>query len=209
MIKKVALYDFDNTIASGDSIFRLLKYDLSHRPYHCLYFIKTALYYILYLLHMISFEKAKSTLLFPLNCMSDQQLCDFYIQHIEPTYYDHIVELINQQHQEGYYIIVCTASSEAYMRYHRLNVDALLGTKTKRRHHHATNQIIGKNCKGEEKVSRITEHLKSKDIQIDYEHSIGYSDSTSDLPMLSLVSQRKKIALKTGEISDFSSQEIS
>lgn len=44
MEKPVALFDFDNTIAQGDSINRLLKYDLKKRPWHIFYFIKVAFY---------------------------------------------------------------------------------------------------------------------------------------------------------------------
>ena len=163
MLQRVALYDFDNTIASGDSIVRLLKYDLKKHPIHCFYFFKVAFYYGLYLLHVVSFEKAKS-----------------------------------EKHQ-GYVVIICTASCEAYMQYQQLPCDVLLGTKTK----HASSQIIGLNCKGQEKVPRILNYLKSRNMEIDFENSIAYSDSTSDLPMLSLVKNRKRIALKTGQVSDF------
>ena len=41
MRRSVALFDFDNTIAQGDSIKRLLKYDLKKRPWHIFCFIKT------------------------------------------------------------------------------------------------------------------------------------------------------------------------
>ena len=85
------------------------------------------------------------------------------------------------------------------MQYQQLPCDVLLGTKTK----HGTSQIVGLNCKGQEKVPRILNYLKSKNMEIDFEHSIAYSDSTSDLPMLSLVKNRKRIALKTGQVSDF------
>ena len=78
MLKKVALYDFDNTIASGDTIVRLLKYDLKKQPVHFFYFFKVAFYYFLYLLHISSFEKAKSALLFPLDHMDNSQLKTFY-----------------------------------------------------------------------------------------------------------------------------------
>ncbi|MCI9049546.1 MAG: haloacid dehalogenase-like hydrolase, partial [Coprobacillus sp.] len=40
MKRSVALFDFDNTIAQGDSIKRLLKYDLKKRPWHIFCFIK-------------------------------------------------------------------------------------------------------------------------------------------------------------------------
>ena len=40
MYKKVALFDFDNIVATGDSIARLLVYDLKKRPWHVLWFLK-------------------------------------------------------------------------------------------------------------------------------------------------------------------------
>lgn len=203
MLQRVALYDFDNTIASGDSIARLLAYDLKKYPYHFFYFFKVAFYYVLYLLHLGSFEKAKSALLFPLNHMDNDQLKVFYQQEIEPTYYSHIVKQMEQEKHQGYLVIICTASCEAYMQFQQLPCDCLLGTRTIEKNHQPTSQVIGKNCKGQEKVPRIQEYLKSKDIEIDYEHSVAYSDSSSDIPMLSLVKNRKRIALKTGQISDF------
>ena len=52
MLQKVALFDFDNTVARGDSIALLLKHDLKHHPWHALYFIKVGILYLLFLLHL-------------------------------------------------------------------------------------------------------------------------------------------------------------
>ena len=203
MLRKVALYDFDNTIASGDTIVRLLKYDLKKHPVHFFYFFKVAFYYFLYLLHISSFEKAKSALLFPLDHMDNSQLKTFYENEVVPSYYPHMIKQMEKEHQQGYIVIVCTASCEVYMKYHQLPADYLIGTRTLTKNGQPTSTVIGKNCKGEGKVPRILECLKSQNIEIDFENSIGYSDSTSDLPMLALVKNRKRIALKTGKISDF------
>ena len=184
MLKKVALYDFDNTIASGDTIVRLLKYDLKKHPVHFFYFFKSAL-------------------LFPLDHMNNSQLKTFYENEVVPSYYPHMIEQMEKEHQQGYIVIVCTASCEVYMKYHQLPADYLIGTRTLTKNGQPTSTVIGKNCKGEGKVPRILECLKSQNIEIDFENSIGYSDSTSDLPMLALVKNRKRIALKTGQISDF------
>ncbi len=202
MVCKVALFDFDNTIAHGDSIVELLKYDLKKHPHHALCFIPFSFYYLLYLLHIVSFETAKSKLLFPLKYMSDQELDCFYQKCIKKNYYKNVVEELCSKKEEGYIIIICTASCEVYMQYHQLPIDQLIGTKTEY-YNHPTNRIIGKNCKNEEKVFRILSYLKSKDIVIDYENSYGYSDSRSDIPMLSLVKNKKRVLLKTGEIVDF------
>lgn len=203
MNQKVALFDFDNTVARGDSINRLLQYDLKKHPWHIVYFIKVIIYYLLYLIHVFSFEKAKSAILFPLDFMSDDELKNFYQKIIVPTYYPNIVAEMKQKKEEGYVVILCTASVEAYMQYTDLPVDCVLGTKTLRKNHHATHYVVGKNCKNDEKINRILAYLDERNMVIDFEHSYGYSDSDSDKPMLSLVKNRKRIVLKTGEMIDF------
>lgn len=203
MKRKVALFDFDNTLATGDSIVRLLKYDIKKHPLHLFYFIKVAIYYTLYLLHLSSFEKAKSTLLFPLLSMNDEDLKYFYETCIMPTYYLNVVEKMQQRKDEGYLVILCTASIEAYMQYHDLPVDKLIGTKTKRVNDRWIPEIIDKNCKKHQKVIYIEEYLNSCNMEIDYDNSYGYSDSNDDIPMLELVKNKKRVLLKTGKIVDF------
>ncbi|MCD8028499.1 MAG: haloacid dehalogenase-like hydrolase [Erysipelotrichaceae bacterium] len=199
MIKKVALYDFDNTVAKGDSIVKLLIDNITKHPLHIFKFFKVGIIYILYLCHLSTFEKAKSALLFPLNDMDEQQLELFYNDKIVPTYYPNVVETMQQYHDNGYIVILCTASSEAWMKYNQLPIDKLIGTKTKPH----SSEIIGKNCKNQHKIDLIKEYLDSINVQIDYDNSYAYSDSDSDIPMLSLVKNRKRVLLKTGQIVDF------
>ncbi|MFR7592046.1 MAG: HAD family hydrolase [Longibaculum sp.] len=203
MYRKVALFDFDNTVATGDSIARLLVYDLKKRPWHVLWFLKVGIEYLFYLLHLLPFEKAKSTILFPLNSMDEDELKTFYQQCIEPTYYPNVVEEMQKKKDEDYIVILCTASCEAYMKYNQLPIDCLLGTQTQVIDNHASSQVIGKNCKDKEKINRILNYCQSQGFEIDYENSYGYSDSNSDIPMLSLVKHKKRVLLNTGEIIEF------
>lgn len=203
MVQKVALFDFDNTVANGDTIVRLLQYDIKKHPWHVILFLKMAFYYGLYLLHLSSFEKAKSALLFPIHYMDEQDMEQFYHDHVEIYYYSNVVAEMQKKKDEGYIVILCTASSEVYMKYNQLPIDKLLGTRTRRINHRETSEIIGKNCKGKEKINRIHEYLSELNIEIDYENSYGYSDSNDDIPMLSLVKHKKRVVLKTGEIIDF------
>lgn len=198
MKRKVALFDFDNTIANGDTITRLVIYDLKKKPYHVIYFVCVAIYYLGYMLKFNSFEKAKSYLLFPLRSMSEKECQKFYKEYVEPYYYSNVVEELKQKKEDGYFVIVCTASTEKYMKYCELPIDAMLGTI------YENKKIIGKNCKNEEKIPRILSCLKENGIEdIDYENSYGYSDSNADIPMLSLVKNKKRVSLKTGAIVDF------
>ncbi|MCD7892577.1 MAG: haloacid dehalogenase-like hydrolase [Erysipelotrichaceae bacterium] len=199
MIKKVALFDFDNTVAKGDSIVKLLVDDICNHPLHIFKLFKVGILYILYLCHLTTFEKAKSALLFPLDYMNEQQLETFYHDKIVPSYYSNVVETMKQHHDNGYIVILCTASSEAWMKYNQLPIDKLIGTQTKPH----SSEIIGLNCKNQHKIDLIMEYLDSIDVQIDYDLSYGYSDSDSDIPMLSLVKNRKRVLLKSGKIVDF------
>lgn len=203
MVKKVALFDFDNTVASGDTIVRLLQYDIKKHPWHVILFLKMIFYYGLYLLHLSSFEKAKSALLFPIHYMNEQEMEQFYRDHVEIYYYSNVVAEMQKKKDQGYIVILCTASSEVYMKYNQLPIDKLLGTRTRCINHRETSEIIGKNCKGKEKINRIHEYLSELNVEIDYENSYGYSDSNDDIPMLSLVKHKKRVVLKTGEIIDF------
>ncbi|MCI9094122.1 MAG: haloacid dehalogenase-like hydrolase [Coprobacillus sp.] len=198
MKRSVALFDFDNTIAQGDSIKRLLKYDLKKRPWHIFCFIKVIFYcFGYYVLHFYSFEQAKSSLLFPLRSMDEDELKYFYRNYVAIHYYHHVIEEMKKRKKEGCFVIVCTASVEDYMQYHELPADCMLATLTNH------GQIIGKNCKNEEKIYRINKCLKEHNIEIDYDSSYGYSDSNSDIPMLSLVKNKKRVLLKTGQIIAF------
>ena len=66
-----------------------------------------------------------------------------------------------------------------------------------------TSQMIGKNCKNEEKVKRIQEVIKNHNLEIDYDLSYAYSDSLHDIPMLKMVKNRIKIDTKDGHMSTF------
>ena len=50
-----------------------------------------------------------------------------------------------------------------------------------------TGEMIGANNKGEEKIRRLMEYLQ--DDPIDWAHSVMYSDSLSDRPLMELTGQ--------------------
>lgn len=192
---KVALFDFDNTISHGDTIVNLLKYYCLKHPLSILNFFKVGALYIGYKLHLNSFEAAKSAMLFPLAHMDDRELEWFYHNKVEPEYYLNVVDELKKRQDEGCIVIVCTASSEIYMKYNSLPIDHLIGTRTDGQ------KVIGKNCKGAHKVDYINEYLQEHGYEIDYDHSYAYSDSKSDMPMLSMVKNRIRVELKTGNLT--------
>ncbi|MST90103.1 HAD-IB family hydrolase [Sharpea azabuensis] len=200
---KCAFFDFDNTIAKGDTIFKLLVYTIKKHPLTIVRFLLTILYGIGYILHLVSKEKLKETILFPLDLFNSEELKTFYQEKVVPSYYPHMVQELQKRKDEGYLVFLVTASSEAYMRFNELPIDILMGTQTEIIDGEYTSHIVGKNCKDAHKVERINAYLEKNNLSIDYEHSYGYSDSTSDIPMLKLVKNRVRISKKDGSMSPF------
>lgn len=203
MKQKFAFFDFDDTLIHGDSIKYLLQYYVKKHPLSIFQFIKVAVYYGSYKVGLTSFNKAKSALLFPLNSLTNQQLQEFFIEHVSDKYYLNVVSELKHKKQQGYCVYIVSASVEAYLQYCTLPVDGIIGTKVAKINNHYTSQVIGENCKNEAKVRRIYEMLKQENLEIDYENSYAYSDSTHDIPMLNLVKNRVKINKKNGEMSPF------
>lgn len=203
MLVKCAFFDFDDTIAHGDSIHKLLLYGLKKRPLRAVNYLKVAVLGIGWFLHLNSKEACKSALLYPLDFMTNEDLKRFYEEQVIPSYYPHMVEEMKKRKEEGCMIFLVTASEEAYMIYCDLPYDVMMGTVTEMKGDAYTSKIVGKNCKGAHKVDRIMAYLKEHDLEIDYDHSYGYSDSKSDLPMLQLVKNRYRVSKKDGSLSDF------
>ena len=204
MLTKFAFFDFDDTLIHGDSGSKLLKYYMKKHPLSCFRLLKVAYHYVLYLLHLEPLNKAKSAWLYPLDMMNDQEIELFYQECKETSYYPGVIEELKKKKEEGYTIYICSASVEAYLRFCRLPVDEIIGTKTEIINGRYTSRMIGKNCKNEEKVVRIQEIIKNHNLAIDYDQSYAYSDSLHDIPMLSMVKNRIKIDTKDGHMSTFS-----
>ena len=64
------------------------------------------------------------------------------------------LEELKKKKAEGIRFIYVVPSVEAYLRFCKLPVDEILGTKTVIKDGKYTSQMIGKNCKNEEKVKK-------------------------------------------------------
>ena len=203
MKQKFAFFDFDDTLIHGDSGRALLGYYLKKHPLAFWHLFKVGILFVLYLIGIVSFQKAKSAWLFPMDKLNDDEINDFYQKCLVPRYYDNVIKELKQKKEAGYLVYICSASIEGYLRFCDLPVDGILGTKTKIVNGKYTSEMIGKNCKNAEKVVRLNIVLKQLDLEIDYDNSYAYSDSLHDIPMLSMVKNRIKIDTKDGHMSVF------
>lgn len=203
MKQKFAFFDFDDTLIHGDSGRALLGYYLKKHPLAFWRLFKVGILFVLYLIGIVSFQKAKSAWLFPMDKLNDDEINDFYQKCLVPLYYDNVIKELKQKKEAGYLVYICSASIEGYLRFCDLPVDGILGTKTKIVNGKYTSEMIGKNCKHEEKVIRLNEVINKLGVEIDYDNSYAYSDSTHDIPMLKMVKNRIRINKKNGEMTPF------
>lgn len=167
------IYDFDNTIYKGDTNKDILLYSFKKHPFKVIKALKkTKKLERDYKRGLITFERVKEAMLSFLFEIDDldgyiEKFVSSHMKNIKPWYLS----------RKNDYDIVISASYELWIIpfCKRLGIRYVLATKTDKEGH-----IIGKNCKGEEKVKRLASTIPNAQIVT------SYSDSESDLPILNL-----------------------
>ena len=167
------IYDFDDTIYNGDTNRDIILYSFKKHPFKVIKALKkTKKLERDYKRGLITFERVKEALLSFLFEIDDldsyiEKFVNANIKKIKPWYLS----------RKSEYDIVISASYELWIVpfCRKLGIKYVLATKTDKDGH-----IIGKNCKGEEKVRRLASTIPNAQI------ITSYSDSESDLPILNL-----------------------
>ncbi len=208
-----AFFDFDDTIAKGDSIFPYLLYCIKRGLAPKSQLLTAAYGFLRWKIQPSSGRKVKEMSLSFIKGHTVEELDaiarDFFRDvQMKAVFEDAAPELFRLREQ-GAKIVVVSASSDIYMHVlpEFLPIDAVISTVCEVQDGRYTGQM-GKNCKGEEKVRRINTWLKDQGLSIDKEKSAGYGDSPSDAPMLlltahpTLVNPKRKLikAIPDGRI---------
>lgn len=161
------VFDFDKTIYDGDASFDFWRFMIKKKPMILYLFGLQLLCYLMMKIGIISREKAKSVFFKFLRYSDKKDLEKFWQKN-----YKKIKNWYLEEKKSGDLII--SASPEYILEpiAQYLEVD-LIATRVDKK----TGKIIGKNCRGKEKVRRFFEKYPEKKIEI------FYSDSLSDLPM--------------------------
>lgn len=197
-MQKIAFFDVDKTLIEGDSMFLLLKYTTEKYPKAKRRLPKLFLDLCLYKLGIINTKKAKESMFYTMNYLNEDDLKDFYNTILKSKLFDDALIEITRLKEEGYHTLLISASPECYLKYFEEEefVDGVIGTRFKKSNSFYNNVIEGENCKGEEKVKRINAYLKEKEIIVDKNGSLAYSDSLSDKPMFDLAEKAYLINYK-------------
>lgn len=187
--KRLVLFDFDGTLTRRDSLFVFLRFFRGDW-----YFIRKILLalpgLIGYQLGMVDNSTAKEKLLAKFlqgtTVAEFTTRCRLMAQNMIPRMVNKpIFEKFQQHVVAGDEVVIVSASVEDWIIpwAGQWNV-AVLATKLASDNGVLTGRFLGKNCNGEEKVTRIKSHLPLSD----YDDVWAYGDSSGDTAMLSLAS---------------------
>lgn len=181
----ISIYDFDGTIYKGDSSIDYALCCIKNNPVKIMILPIFILFYLLYKVHFVQKETAKSWL-FRMMDDSSRSVKDFWKTR-NGKFIDPVVKMLKEDDLNGFKILVISASpmflvSQA-MQYLDIPV-TVIATDTETSSPHV---FLSPNCFGEEKVKRYKKWLKLQDLnQEDIVIKKVVSDSKNDLPLYKL-----------------------
>jgi len=177
---RIDVYDFDGTIYDGDSTFDFVLFCLRRHPGVALSLPALAAAGVCLALGRIGLTQFKSVLfgLMSRRFSLTQEARAFWqeertLRKLGAWFYDRPRDLP---------IVIASASPEFELRYAAeiLGVKTLIGTRCD----DATGQLIGKNCKGAEKIERIRQAMGDFEVRAMYT-----DDAKADGPLLSIAEE--------------------
>jgi HAD superfamily hydrolase (TIGR01490 family) len=193
MEKIYALFDFDGTLIGGDSIILFMRYALRHGLCSAADLARFLLAGLLYTVRWITPKRAKEMGLRFLHGKERAVYAaaaeDFCRTELLPRMYKKGLEALRRHQEAGQETLLVSASPAFYLEPLKrlLGFTEIIGTRfAADENGRFADEIIGENCRGEQKPLRIQEYLKQTGTVIDFQASSAYGDSAHDLPMLSM-----------------------
>lgn len=182
----VALFDFDNTLTLRDSFLPFLENSVGRSRFLWGLLIMSPILGA-YALKLIPNWRAKEAVLTHfLSGMKTEKLNrlaeNFAVKEIPKLLRSEAVQRLRYHQEQGHYIILVSASVEAYLIPWGkiIGIDEVIGTKLESQSGVLNGRIQGNNCYGKEKVERLTEILGDLSQYCIY----AYGDSRGDREML-------------------------
>lgn len=192
-MNKLALFDFDGTLTTHDSLKEFLKLvSGSSFSFIWFYYIKSIFLLLRMRLHMIDAQTVKEQRIkYILGSKPLDELVIFaklFAQNrlreiIRPNGEERLIWHVNQ----GHHVIVVSASIDLCLLEWCSDVGIDLITNELRKVGNTiTGEFIGRDCNGPEKVTRIKRKIDLKD----YSYIYAYGDTVGDLDMLELANEK-------------------
>ncbi len=183
-MKKLYLFDFDGTLTYKDTMFLFLKHYNSSKFYF--QFLKHIPLFALLKLKLADAEKVKKSFISSiLKGESENEIQRQSVFFFEKNYPEIIrqnaldfIKNIDRNNTESYLV---TASLDIWVKpfaeEFKMN---LIATKAEFKNGFFTGNFVGKNCNGDEKLSRIKQEISD----LKFDKSIAFGDTSGDSAML-------------------------
>ncbi|WP_158624795.1 HAD family hydrolase [Gynurincola endophyticus] len=190
-MRKIAFFDFDGTITTKDTFVEVIKY--AKGKFRCyLGFAFLSPYIVGFKLKIISNQRAKERVLrWFFRKMPQQQfenICQGFAEEYLPTLLrpKAIVE-IDALIGEGTEVVIVSASPQDWIiPWAQERNIPVLASRLAYKDLRVTGKLIGKNCRGTEKVKRIVAQYNLDD----YDEIYAYGDTSGDTQMLSIADKK-------------------
>jgi len=183
----LALFDFDGTLTSKDSLGEFLKYSVPREEYLIKMF-KFMPYFILYKLQLVPNDISKQRL-FSLFYKDMDELTfkeialNYSLKELDKIILADRLKLLQKHQLDGDRVIIVSASMKCWLQpWCEKNKIELLSTELEFINSKFTGKFLTKNCYGEEKANRIKNLLNLDE----YDTIYSYGDSAGDNAMLGL-----------------------
>jgi phosphatidylglycerophosphatase C len=189
--RAIAFFDFDGTITTSDSLAEFIRYQHGKAGFI------TGLIPVMPVIigfkaglvnRQVAKEKLMSAFFAGTSAQTFEQLTNSFVQERIPGILRPLaMEKLNWHKREGHEIVIVSASPshwlEPWCRSHGFNC---ISTELEIVDGKITGKIKGKNCHGDEKVSRIREKYTLSE----YTDIYAYGDTSGDKPMLALATHQ-------------------
>jgi len=188
--KILALFDFDGTITTKDSLAEFIKFAVGNKTYY-MGLLRLSMILISYTLKILPNDKAKEKLISHFFSGWDinkfQKIARQYSsKKIGKIVRNKAIQKIKWHQRKGHKVVVVSASIECWLKVWCSNNNIeLISTKLEIKDSVLTGKFSSKNCYGIEKVNRIKEKYDLDD----YSYIYAYGDSNGDKELLSLANE--------------------
>ncbi len=189
MNRQIAFLDFDGTITTRDTLLEFIKFSKGSFRFY-LGFLINSPWLLAWKAGIISNQRAKERMLTwffgGMQLDAFQDTCNHFAATAIPNLIrPKAIHEIRLLQEKGVEVVIVSASPANWLQPWTDQLGtALLATRLETGNQTMTGKILGRNCHGVEKVSRIRD---SYDLSA-YDHIIAYGDSSGDKPMLALAS---------------------
>jgi len=185
----LAVFDVDDTLTRGDSLKWFGWYVLTHCGLRISCLPVLALCSVKYLLGLCGAGEFKAAVLKMLlsgrSVSAAEDLAErFAAELLLGKRFEIGRERIRWHKERKHRIVLLSASPEIYLKTFAslIGADTLIGTRLVTRDGYLTGELAGENCKGEEKLNRLSSEATLHGA--DWGASYGYGNSVEDIPFL-------------------------